>query len=63
MWKIGKFAGQVKTEMRKVSWPSRAELVSSTMVVIVSTLMLAVFIGFCDLIISRVVNVLIRGSF
>ena len=62
MWKIGKFVGQVKTEMKKVSWPSRAELISSTMVVIVSTLMLAVFIGLCDLVISRVVNVLIRGA-
>jgi len=63
MWKIGSFIGQVKSEMKKVAWPSRQELISSTLVVITSTLMLAVFIGLCDLVISRVINVLIRGVF
>ncbi|MDP8299280.1 MAG: preprotein translocase subunit SecE [Candidatus Tantalella remota] len=63
MLKIGKFVGQVKSEMKKVAWPSRQELMTSTMVVLVSTLMLAVFIGLCDLVLSRVVNFLIRGAF
>lgn len=63
MIKIGKFIGQVNTEMRKVSWPTRAELTSSTIVVLVSTLFLAVFIGICDLVLSRVVNFLISGVF
>jgi preprotein translocase subunit SecE len=49
--------------MKKVAWPSRQELMNSTMVVLVSTLMLAVFIGICDLVLSRVVNFLIRGAF
>jgi preprotein translocase subunit SecE len=63
MLKFGKFVGQVKTEMQKVAWPSKAELISSTVVVLVSTLLLALFIGVCDLVLSRVINVLIRGGF
>lgn len=63
MIKIGKFVSQVKTEMQKVSWPSRNELISSTIVVLVSTILMAVYIGVCDLVLSRVINVLIRGVF
>ncbi|MFH1304977.1 MAG: preprotein translocase subunit SecE [Candidatus Omnitrophota bacterium] len=63
MIKIGIFIGQVRGEMRKVSWPSRPELLNSTIIVLVTTLMLAVFIGLCDVVISRIVNVLIRGVF
>ncbi len=63
MLKFGKFLGQVKTEMQKVAWPSKDELISSTIVVLVSTLLLALFIGACDLVLSRVINVLIRGGF
>ncbi len=61
MLKIGKFLGQVKSELKKVAWPSRSELISSTIVVLISTLLLAVFIGICDLVLSRVVNFLISG--
>ncbi|MGB2601674.1 MAG: preprotein translocase subunit SecE [Candidatus Omnitrophota bacterium] len=63
MIKIGKFVSQVKTEMQKVSWPSRDELISSTIVVLISTILMAVYIGVCDLFLSRFVNVLIRGVF
>ncbi|MFH1552760.1 MAG: preprotein translocase subunit SecE [Candidatus Omnitrophota bacterium] len=61
MVKIGKFISQVKTEMKKVSWPSRQELISSTIVVLTSTLILALFIGVCDLFLSRLITFLIRG--
>lgn len=63
MKNIGKFFSQVNTEMRKVSWPSRQELISSTIVVLVTTLSLAVFIGVCDLFLSRIINFLISGVF
>ena len=63
MLKIGKFIGQVRTEMKKVAWPSRDEIISSTIVVSVSTLILGVFIGLCDLVLSRFINILIGGVF
>ena len=63
MLQIGKFLGQVKTEMGKVAWPSKDELISSTVVVIVTTILLGIFIGVCDLILSRGINLLIGGVF
>jgi preprotein translocase subunit SecE len=63
MSKVGNFFGQVKTEMQKVAWPSKDELISSTVVVIISTLILGIFIGACDLVFSRVINTLLRGAF
>ena len=63
MFNIGKFIGQVRTEMEKVAWPSRQELISSTTVVILTTVILGIFIGICDVVISRVINLLIGGVF
>jgi len=63
MFKIGRFLGQVRTEMGKVAWPSREELISSTVVVILSTLILGVFIGICDFVLSRFINFAISGVF
>jgi preprotein translocase subunit SecE len=63
MLKIGKFISQVKSEMKKVAWPSRDELISSTFVVLVSMALMAVFIGACDLIFSRVIHFILGGVF
>jgi preprotein translocase subunit SecE len=58
--KIGKFLNEVKTEMKKVSWSTKKELIDSTRIVIVTVFLLAVFIGVIDFIISRAVNSVIR---
>ena len=60
---ITKFIGEVKTEMKKVAWPSKDELVSSTVIVLVSVFLLAIFIGVCDVVLSRIVHFLIGGAF
>ena len=46
--KILKFLKEVKVEMGKVSWPTREELISSTAVVIVVSLIFAVIVGTLD---------------
>jgi len=58
--KLTRFFSEVKTEMKKVSWSSRKELISSSGIVIVSVFLLALFIGVVDFVISRVVNLVIR---
>ena len=58
--KVAKFLNEVKTEMKKVSWSTKKELISSTRIVIVTVFLLAVFIGVIDFIISRAVNSVIR---
>ena len=58
--KITRFVTEVKVEMQKVSWSDRNELMGSTGVVILSTSLLAIFIGIVDLILSRFLALLLR---
>lgn len=39
----------VRSELRKVTWPSRKELINYTIIVIVVTIILAMIIGLFDL--------------
>ena len=50
------FLKDVQAEMKKVSWPSRKDTVASTAVVIVTVILIALFLGFIDLILSKVVG-------
>ncbi|OGW75235.1 MAG: preprotein translocase subunit SecE [Omnitrophica bacterium RBG_13_46_9] len=60
MNKVQKFINEVKLELKKVSWSTRQELINSTIVVIVSVIVLAIFIGFCDLVWSNSINLILR---
>ena len=54
------FLKEVKLELEKVAWPSRAELLGSTSVVIFSVILMAVFLGVVDLIFSKGIEYLIK---
>lgn len=54
------FINEIKLELKKVSWPTRDELINSTVVVLIAVAILSIFVGSCDLIFSRVINLLIR---
>ncbi len=56
--KAAGFIKDVKLEMTKVAWPSRDELIGSTVIVLVSLAMLSAFIGVCDVVISKAVQVI-----
>jgi preprotein translocase subunit SecE len=57
MWqKIKHFFSETRVEMRKVTWPTRDELKESTKIVIVSTLVVTLFIGVIDQILTFVVR-------
>ena len=58
--KITNFITEVKVEMQKVSWSTKDELVGSTTVVIASTLLLAMFIGIVDIVLSRFIGLILR---
>ncbi|MCK4395795.1 preprotein translocase subunit SecE [candidate division WOR-3 bacterium] len=55
MGQIIQFLREVKIELIKVTWPKRDELLGSTTVVLILSLILSIFIGIADTIISRVV--------
>jgi preprotein translocase subunit SecE len=54
---IGYFK-DVQNEMKKVSWPSQEELVDYTIVVIVFTIILAIFIFAVDQLFSTILHVI-----
>jgi len=53
------FIREVLVEFRKVTWPSRQELVNSTTVIVV-TVVLAFFLGAVDIGLARVVERILR---
>jgi preprotein translocase subunit SecE len=57
--KILQFFIDTKTEFTKVSWPSREELFQSTMVVIVVSLVVTVFIALVDQGLTRLITVIL----
>ena len=45
---VRRFVGDILSELKKVTWPTRKELVSSTIVVIVTTIVSSAFLGVFD---------------
>ncbi|HEX6095789.1 MAG TPA: preprotein translocase subunit SecE [Thermoanaerobaculia bacterium] len=45
-------------EMKKVTWPTRNEVVGTTVVVIVSTLVFALFLWGCDVVFYKAIDFL-----
>lgn len=54
--KLVKFFKETKAEMRKVTWPTRDELVGSTKIVIIATLVVTIFIGVIDQILTLIIR-------
>ncbi len=57
---ISDYVKDVRVEMSKVSWPTRAELRESTLVVIVMVFLMMVFIGVVDRVLSFAFEALVR---
>ena len=54
------FVREVVAEFRKVTWPSRQELINSTVVVITVTVVVALFLGGVDIVLARIVERILR---
>jgi len=50
------FLNEVWSELRKVHWPTRKETYAATVVVVIVTLLVAVYLGLVDYAISLVVR-------
>jgi preprotein translocase subunit SecE len=57
---VREFVKEVQVESTKVSWPTRAELRDSTIVVIVAVLIVSVFVGAVDYVLQLGVRLLFR---
>jgi preprotein translocase subunit SecE len=58
--KIRNYLADVWSEMRRVSWVRRKELLTTTAVVIVFSTVMAVFIGVFDFVFSRLLQLVLR---
>ncbi|MGD9015586.1 MAG: preprotein translocase subunit SecE [Candidatus Omnitrophota bacterium] len=54
------FIKEVRLQLIKVSWPTKTELVGATTVVIVITILIAIFVGIVDLMLSRILSWVFR---
>jgi len=54
--KLGNFFRDVRSELKKVTWPSKNEVVSTTIVVIAATVFFGFYLFFMDVIFSWVIS-------
>lgn len=59
-FRLTKYFREVRSELRKVAWPNRKELVNNTLLVLFVVFIVAVFIGVVDLGVSSILNLLSR---
>ena len=61
MWqKFIRFVKEVRLELTKVTWPTKDELIGSTVVVIILSLILSAFVGLVDLGLSNISRIILR---
>ena len=54
------FIKEARAELRKVTWPNRKQLISSTIVVMITVVLVAIFLGIVDLVFSRIVTMILQ---
>jgi len=62
MPKIRSYLNEVGLELKKVAWPTRQEMIGSAAAVIILVMILAIFIGACDVVLSKIVDLVIRRT-
>lgn len=51
-----RYVGEVVTELKKVTWPNRAQLFQATAVVLIFVAVVAIYLGVVDLLMSSLVD-------
>ena len=59
--KVRNFLNEVGSELKKSSWPTRKELMDSTLVVMVTVLVLGLFVAAADVIFLRIIGFLTKA--
>ena len=57
--RIGDFLTEVKGELKKVTWPTKNDLIKTTVAVLISSFIFGVFLFIVDMIFSRIINSII----
>jgi preprotein translocase subunit SecE len=59
---VKQFLREVKTELKKVTWPSRKDALSGTLVVLVAVFIIAIFLGIVDSGLSNAIKELLKRA-
>jgi preprotein translocase subunit SecE len=60
MAKVFQFFRESRAELKKVVWPTKADVISSIKVVIISTVIIAIILGLLDLGFSSLFRIVMR---
>ena len=61
MWERFKnYLAETRIELKKVTWPNKEELKEATRVVVIASIMLTIFIGIIDQILSSIIKLVFR---
>ena len=52
------FLSDVKSEVKKVTWPTKKEAMGGTAVVLVVVFIMALFLGLVDMVLSKIIGVI-----
>lgn len=55
MKKLFRYFKECRLEMKKVAWPNKATILSSTKIVLISTIIFAILLGLVDFLLMRLV--------
>lgn len=61
MNKLILYLKDVRSEMMKVTWPTRSELTGATVIVIILSIIMALFVKVCDLGIGSVLKMFLQS--
>ena len=56
MQKLVKFVKETKAEMIKVTWPTKQEIIGSTIVTVVVAIIVSIFVGIVDFALDKAVR-------
>jgi preprotein translocase subunit SecE len=59
---IKQFLREVKTELKKVTWPSRKDTLSGTVIVLVTVFVIAFFLGVVDSGLSNLIKMVLKRA-
>lgn len=59
MVNVRSFLKEVKEELKKVNWASKEETIGTTTVVIVLLIILSIFIGVVDVVLSKIIQFIV----
>ena len=58
--KAKNFVDEVKSELVKVTWPTRKETIATTWVVVVIIFLISLYLGACDVVLAKLMRFVLR---